>query len=221
MKDKPIRRACSHQRFRNDVRNHQMTIVRDDGLHRHLTFKQPGTFNRHFHITTWPGYLCISGDMDCYVFSRLPDMFDFHRLPAGRDPDFEYWAEKVQAQEKHSDIYSYSEGHFEEAIRYWFRCQNFSSFRHARGVWEDLQECLLGHDFVNAQDAMTHACNWSRRIDGTTYRMEEFWEHRIEEVGFGFVWACYAIAWAVRQYDRAKAGNAQADHDKRVLRGAA
>ena len=28
-----------------------------------------------FDIVTWPGYLCYSGDMGCFVFTRLPDMF--------------------------------------------------------------------------------------------------------------------------------------------------
>lgn len=50
------------ERFKKSVIEHEMIVVRNDGLHRHLTFKSPRTYNHHFHITTWPGYLAISGD---------------------------------------------------------------------------------------------------------------------------------------------------------------
>ena len=67
------------QIFLNDVKDHQMTIVRDDNIGRHLRFSKPGTSCMSFDLITWPGYLCCTGDMGTYVFKRLPDMFEFFR----------------------------------------------------------------------------------------------------------------------------------------------
>ena len=52
-----------------------MIVLRDDGVYRHIRFKKPGTGCMHFDLVTWPGYLCYSGDMGCYVFCRLNARF--------------------------------------------------------------------------------------------------------------------------------------------------
>ena len=54
---------CSRERFAKDTATHAMTILRDDGLYRHLRFKRPNTSSYYFDIITWPGYLAITGDM--------------------------------------------------------------------------------------------------------------------------------------------------------------
>lgn len=83
--------------FRKDVAQHRMTVIHDHGVHRHLRFGKPGDSNLSFQITTWPGYLCYSGDMGCYVFFRVEDMFRFFR---GERINPGYWAEKVQAEDR-------------------------------------------------------------------------------------------------------------------------
>ena len=84
------------ERFQETISEHQLTVIHDDGLHRHLRCARPQSSDRHFFITTWPGYLCISGDMGCYVFQRIEDMFEFFRNDdLGINPP--YWAEKLQA----------------------------------------------------------------------------------------------------------------------------
>jgi len=60
--------------------NHKMNVLNDDGLYRHLRFKHPETFIAWFDLISWPGNLCIRGDMGCYVFARLEDMFQFFYL---------------------------------------------------------------------------------------------------------------------------------------------
>ena len=70
---------CPEAIFLRDVAEHEMIVVRDDGVHRHIRFKKPGTSCMHFDLITWPGYLCYTGDMGTYVFSRLTDMFEFFR----------------------------------------------------------------------------------------------------------------------------------------------
>lgn len=70
---------CTEKRFLGDVAKHQMTILRDDGVNRHVRFKQPNSSNMFFDLITWPGCLCYTGDMGTYVFRRLEDMFEFFR----------------------------------------------------------------------------------------------------------------------------------------------
>jgi hypothetical protein len=82
------------ERFKADTANHQMTVLHDDGLYRHLRFNAPDTGCYWFDIVTWPGKLAFTGDMDGFVFSRVEDMFGFFRNPQyGIKPV--YWGEKV------------------------------------------------------------------------------------------------------------------------------
>ncbi len=74
------RSQCDEARFLKDVANHEMQIIRDDGVQRHLRFKKPGTMCYHFDLITWGGHLCYTGDMGTYVFTRVHDMFDFFRM---------------------------------------------------------------------------------------------------------------------------------------------
>ncbi len=81
--------------------HHKMTIELDTGLHRSIRFAKPGTNLYAFRLTTWPGHLCISGDLETFVFARLPDMFEFFirsedpaATPLRINPG--YWHEKLQ-----------------------------------------------------------------------------------------------------------------------------
>lgn len=75
--------------------DHKLTIMRDDGLYRHLRCQKPGTWVYGFDIVTWPGYLCVCGDIGTWVFSRERDMVQwFERMDGRINPD--YWSEKLQ-----------------------------------------------------------------------------------------------------------------------------
>src|SRR4051795_13045901 len=102
------------ERFLKAVAEHEMTIVFEANLIRQITFKKPSSYNNHFHITTWPGYLAISGDAGCYVFARLPDMFQFFR---GDGVNPSYWSEKVQAADRHGEVHEFSEEKFHQAVK--------------------------------------------------------------------------------------------------------
>lgn len=104
-----MKKESVEKRFLDDVKDHQLTIENDGEVHRSLLFKCPGSSYYHFRLNTWPGHLCISGDMGTYVFARTHDMFDFFRMD---DKDFnfskdkqlnintDYWAQKVRSEDK-------------------------------------------------------------------------------------------------------------------------
>jgi hypothetical protein len=103
--------------FDRDVAEHQLTILHDDGLYRHLRCQRPNTEIGHFDVITWPGHLHIGGNRDGFTFRRLPNMFEFFRPSAGWNlarinPD--YWAEKITDGRERAKVYS--SDLYEEAV---------------------------------------------------------------------------------------------------------
>ena len=79
------------QWFNHSTEKHEMTILHDDGLYRHLHFADPANSIYWFDLITWPGSLTIKGDMGTWTFSRLTDMFEFFTGYINTS----YWAEKL------------------------------------------------------------------------------------------------------------------------------
>lgn len=90
-------RELTAEQFLKDVANHQMESRMENGIYRHLVFRQSGehSWNMWFGIVTWPGWLTIYGDMGTWTFSRVEDMFCFFRDEKLRI-NASYWAEKLQ-----------------------------------------------------------------------------------------------------------------------------
>lgn len=187
------------ERFRKAVIEHEMILVREDGLHRHFTFKSPNTYNNHFHITTWPGYLAISGDGGCYVFARLPDMFRFFR---GDRINPGYWGEKLQSIERNGGYREFSEDQFHEAIKSDFDQWSFDDDEQKAKAWEALQESDLSEDSnpESLENAVGTAMSYKCPVTGNGFG--DFWDHQLEDYTFRFLWCCHAIRWAIAEYDR-------------------
>jgi hypothetical protein len=197
------------QKFLKDVANHVMTIVRDDGVHRHLRFAKPGTYCMSFDIVTYPGHLVYSGDMGCYVFSRLHDMFEFFRVrPRDEEPgrlhiNLSYWAEKLEATDKPDGHKQYDEDKARERVTEWLaeKADELAPGAHAR-LSERVEDELLSY-----VDEGEYAFREALRSfeDNGRYPFQDSWEWSFDEYTFRFVWCCYALAWSIQQYDAAKA----------------
>lgn len=110
----------SHEGFLESTTDHALTVIRDDGVYRHLRVGRPGTGMWSWSVVTWPGHLAITGDVaEGYVFARVTDMLDFFRSGArdGRSIDFRYWAEKVVGRSR-TDLKVFSEDAFLEAVHH-------------------------------------------------------------------------------------------------------
>lgn len=83
-------------RFLLDTAEHRLTVIRDDGLYRHLCLQRPGTSCYYYDVITWPGYLTVVGDMGTWTFSRIADMFEFFGGWSG-GINTSYWFEKLEA----------------------------------------------------------------------------------------------------------------------------
>lgn len=201
---------CTEESFLKDVANHQMTVLRDDGVHRHIRFKRPGTNCMYFDLVTWPGFLCYSGDMGCYVFQRLEDMFEFFRTDRWHQPDrgqklfinLGYWAEKVQAEERNEGVKKYSADKFREKIEEWTvqACEEID-VSDAERLRQEIEERVLCNADEGEQTAMGSALGFE--FEGNSV-FQDFWDNDLKEYTYRFIWCCYALAWGIQKYDQAR-----------------
>ena len=203
--------------FERDVAKHRMTVEHDDGVFRSVHFGEPGTGVYSFRLTTWPGHICISGDMGCYVLSRLPDMFEFCRASDDGGPglyriSIGYWAEKLQATDKSGKPERFSAERFEERIREaldeWIAEHepDNGDRRQLEDELRDLVSLAVCDGEVPARDALSR---WNAP-DTDRPLFSDTWEWSFDEWDTRWLWCCCAIQWGIREYDRAKATQAPA-----------
>lgn len=207
--------------FLKDVAEHEMQVMMDNGVYRHIRFKRPGTGCYHFDLITYPGYLVYSGDMGCYVFSRLEDMFEFFRT----DREYRhmrngetlainlgYWGEKLRAVDscmKKGSATELDEDRVRDVINE-YRLRWVRDYRDKldkddrRDLWESVDDSVLSAG--NADEMLRAAYDFSERAGGRTFQFDDLWDHNFERFTYHFVWCCYALAWGVQKYDDAKVG---------------
>ena len=216
----------TEQQFLKDVANHQMIVIRDDGVSRHIRFKKPGTSCMHFDLITWPGCLCYTGDMGTYVFQRLEDMFEFFRTDRAhrRDPDklcinLGYWTEKliaIDGSRSGGKVKVFSEEKFMKVINeyrvQWMRDAKESGSLDKEGrreLWEAVDDEVLRQledDGVRAQYAAYDFHHATGRNSPCRYgwSFRDLFEHDFTEYTRSIVWCCYALAWGISLYDKSE-----------------
>lgn len=191
------------ERFARDVATHVMTIERNEGVDRRITFRRPGTRCMSFELVTWPGVLAYTGDMGSFMFTRLHDMFEFFRLPEypARPPSFGYWEEKCIAADRNGGTRKFSPESFDQHVREWLT--SFAaelSPECASSMWAQANDELLGRHFDHEVDAYRAAMDFNWRGSAL---LQDFWDVSCWEHTFHFTWACHAIAWGIQQFDAA------------------
>lgn len=206
-------KECTEDRFLSDVKDHKITIVKDDGVHRFIRFKRPNTNSYWFDINTWPGFLCISGDMGTYVFSRLDDMFEFFRMDDG---DFNkkrnallninpsYWGEKLESVCCRGGHTEFDPAEFLSRVKDHFENSDVSDDLKSV-LWNEIEEHVLFYSEVEyeAYNAI-HQFSFTSD-DGEKFQFVDFFDSGPTEIyTFHYIWCLYAIVWGISQYDLAK-----------------
>lgn len=192
--------VCTRERFLQDVAQHTIHVVRAEGLNRHIQFSRPNSGTYRFEIITWMGSLLIHGDCGTYVFSRIDDMFNFFRArQTHKDEGYinpGYWAEKVNAQDKHGKVYEFCQDTFQQVVVERFRdlWSDSGEFKGRTESFRALREDVLRND--NEHDAYTALANFD---EGVTF--DEYWELKFSRYTGRYIWNCYAIVWAIEQFD--------------------
>lgn len=186
-------------RFAADTAGHQMTVLLDQGLYRHLRFATPGNSIGWYELITTPNLLTINGDMGTYMFSRMEDMFHFFDRPDGSiNPD--YWAEKIHASSDPAAVYSAKV--FTDTIR-----------DAAIDQLEDVDEALHGPALAALEEeVLDYAAEGEEEARGALQRFSndllEFtdtWEYNFTGHSFRYLWNLHAIVHGIARY-RALAG---------------
>lgn len=199
---------CTKERFLGDVKKHEMEIVRDDGIYRHIIFKRPESSNYRFDIHTWPWYLCITGDMGCWVFSRIEDMFYFFiRDGMSFEEDRSvintgYWEEKIQSVSKFGGpAREFSPELFKErVIEYAEEYFEFDEEK-KKECLEELEWSVLSY-IEDSHPQVLYEKLWNFSFGD--FRFDE--PPCAEEYTFHYVWICYAIVWGILKYNEYKEG---------------
>lgn len=193
------------ERFKRETADHEMTVLHDEGIYRHVRFRAPKTSFYWFDLTTWPGFLSFTGDMDGYVFSRVDDMFGFFRQSRSYGINPHYWSEKVVASRDR--VKTYSQKLFRERIA--------EDAAEAEGDYPGLAGAVEEHFFGRwsewnteyEPDARAAIDAFKYQPDGHTgapFTFDDAWEWELRDYDWTFLWCCHAIVWGIGQYDAAR-----------------
>lgn len=219
--------GLKQQQFLHDIAFHEMTVIRDEGVSRHLRFKQPDSINGYFDLITWPGSLCYTGDMGTYVFQRSTDMFGFFRNRGRLDRiDHNYWAEKIQAADR-AGVRKFSLEKFNALVRSWVDssekddrpdeddvdglCKHAAAYAELRSAL-DAEVLNVDDNSIRCYDAASefrHDGDAWQEFHGkdAAFEFSDVWDgfdYATTEYTVRFMWCCYALAWGIEMYDNSK-----------------
>lgn len=204
--------TITEQEFLDVVSHHKMTIIMDNGVYRRIRFKNPASSAYWFELITWPGVLCINGDMGTFVFQRLEDMFEFFRadvrylkrlgLTLAISPN--YWSEKLVAPTSR-DVKEFSRELFcqyvKESYADWCENNTDTSESVKAGLWKELESVVICSIEDGEANAYKTARNFVSLYD-VDFNLQDCWEWNCRDFKHSFIWCCFAIAWGVATYDR-------------------
>ncbi len=181
----------TQENFLKDVKDHSMTIEREDGIYRNLYFGEGGSFHQHFRIVTFADYLVYTGDMGTFIFKRTADMFTFFR---GKAINPRYWAEKLEASDRDGSYQEYDYLTLRESLINYTKHNGWDKDEEDKfKSWLDCREDEPKHWVVE-------------KIYHSDFDLEDYLTDGFDAYKFTtrYMWACYAIVWAIGIYDEHK-----------------
>ncbi len=187
----------SRERFLKDIKGHTMTVLRNDGLYRHVRFMKPrdvGGSEYWFDLITWPGNLVFRGDGDSFAFAREPDMFGFFgKKTLSINPG--YWAQKLTI--KQDVVKEYNKDLLIQHVRE--ACDDMrdtGSASLANDVWEDMEDEDSNGMLETLEDARAFLNKW----EGDD-AWSDTWEWDLTGYDWWFLWALHGIVWGIQQHE--------------------
>ncbi|TMN38823.1 hypothetical protein CWC03_10775 [Pseudoalteromonas sp. S2755] len=177
------------EKFLKDVKQHRVTVIKDDGMYRHLLVREPGTVCQSFNIVTSPGILFYYGDMGSFTFSRVQDMFEFFRDSKLRI-NAHYWSEKLVSVDRHGGYKAFSFDKFKTNVLDY--CETEAQKEWIRSELNSIEE----DEFGAVEFYRSFKSDNEYGID-----LSDFWECDNNEYTPRYLWCCYAVVWTIQQYD--------------------
>jgi hypothetical protein len=203
-------------RFPAAVAKHELTILHDDGLYRHLHFAAPDGSGYRFDLITWPNKLVFTGEVGTYVFSVWPtvDMFNlFRESSVGDQPNFGYWHEKLRARDE--DAVQFSDALFDKQVAREL-AEGEENWPGVTEAWTAKTEGFLAEYSTDGEQAARYAAHDFSFLPEDSdspdapfaFSDNNRWE--LNDWDWRYLWACYGALWGIAQYDAAKATTAEA-----------
>lgn len=193
-------------RFARGTAGHEMAVLFEQGLYRHLRFASPDGSGYRFDLHTSPNRLMFHGEVGTYVFSVWPtaDLFTvFRESSVVGQPNFGYWQEKLAAWN-------------EPAIQ--FSCELFDGrvaaelakaeefFPGVTTAWESFVSAEYNTEFEEiAREALAAFEYLPEGQWGEAWRFRYTSEWKLDDYDWRYLWACHAALRAIGQYEAAKA----------------
>lgn len=201
------------QQFQRDTAEHLMEVLHDDGIYRHLRFSRAHSGAYHFALTTWPGYLCISGDMGCFTFSRISDMFEFFRdnnSSMGINPS--YWAQKLESGASTADRRLYMEWDGDAFVRAvveeykaWLESGALPEPDTTEAVKDEIRNEILEKAEFEEVACMAVSEFYCSDASGLFQDFLIDMGNSCHRYSFHYLWCCWAIVHGIAEYDKLKA----------------
>lgn len=205
----------TEEQFLKNVQRHKMKVVLDTPPLRYLQFRRPGSGIYWIDIVTTPGAITIMSDCGSYTLRRLEDMFEFIRTDSASpralaEPNRlfvnpSYWAEKVVARDTHSAQTEFCPSTFKENVlvmtREWAESELGDDDQARQALLADVKDSVLRHVDDGEHSAYRAAMDF-RSEAHPRFSLESIVEYKNQRYTFSYLWCCYALSWAVKQYDQ-------------------
>jgi hypothetical protein len=191
----------SAARFKRETAGHQMTVLHEAGLYRHLRFETPGRRGAYaFELITWPYNLVVkTGWAFHFDIDATPDMLDlFRRTAFSGEINPGYWSEKVRAGR--DEIEGFDPSLFEQQVKQHV-VEAIRNGDAPRGIGAEVTRDIFEWGDIS-HEAGAHQALEDFRFQGWTFG--ETWEWDFRDYTPGFLWSCRAVRLGVDLYDAAR-----------------
>lgn len=181
------------------VKDHEMIIIKNDGIDRHIRFGKPGSITYQFDLITWKLHLCITGDIGTYVFSRIEDMFNFFDHERNTTNNLVinpgYWSEKILSESVFGGgIKTFSVDKFHGKVEEYFDIvTEYLEVDDKKELWKEVKDQINGDDEWECVEQM-------RNFSHDKINFHDFWDYSCEEYTHNYILCCYAIVWGIKKY---------------------
>ena len=203
--------------FAADISGHQLTILLDQGDHKHLrahAVDQETGRPRHLYsvdLILWPGGATVSGDMDGFTFKGAPDMLPLLRTATQNgDISWHYLAEKVAAGR--DNVRGFSEEVFRREIRDQV-AQDIRDRTAPKGIGRAVRDRVFGAWEYNLE-IEADARQALKNFDHEGYEFHDLAHDDFDAFTSDFERAALGLQLVIRLYDRELAARAARQADQ-------
>ncbi|MDH6610225.1 hypothetical protein M2164_005860 [Streptomyces sp. SAI-208] len=195
--------------FARDTASHEMAVLFDQGLYRHLRFASPDGSGYRFDLHTSPNRLMFVGEVGTYVFSVFPteDMFQLLRESSvGDRPNFGYWNEKLKAWNEPAIQFSIElfDWHVAKEL-----AQAEEFYPGITEAWREHTEGVLCDHSTESEESAREALAAFEYLPrgqwGEAWRFRRAGEWKLDDYDWRYLWACHGALYGALRYDAAKA----------------